>query len=149
MTSMKKKQGVSKPPGPSIFCGSSSENARIWKSKMNDYLTHMQYTEAEKMRVIKMYLDECALIWFDELPRDQRRNVAGFWPVFERQYIMKLLPSFNYSLQSFVVSNRSHFARSFFSFFDSEFCTTSQLFRIPVWTSLLTRRSKSFQDLFY
>ena len=57
LTSMKRTQEMTKPPGPDIFKGTTKENARLWKTRMNDYLTHCGYTtNQEKMRVIKMFL---------------------------------------------------------------------------------------------
>ena len=87
LSSMKKKADVSKPPGPDIFCGSTQENARLWKTKMNDYLTHCGYTShQERMRVIKMFLSDCALIWYEGLTPVQKANTTNFWAQFEKQY---------------------------------------------------------------
>ena len=89
LITMRRKTETSKPPGPEVFRGTSSENPRLWKIKIRDYLNHCGYpqaNEAERIRVIKMFLSDQALIWFEALQADQKATQEQFWTAFDANY---------------------------------------------------------------
>ena len=106
LTAMRRKTESSKPPGPDIFRGTTTENARIWKIKMSDYLDHCGYPEAqnaERLRVIKMFLSDQALIWYQNLAADNKNTVNNFWAAFEANYYGQ---GTQYALEQALLSRR-------------------------------------------
>ena len=89
LTTMKKRADVTKPPGPDVFRGTQEENARLWQTKMQDYLAHCGYPDdIAQLRVIKMFLADRALVWYLDLPNnaDNPLTTEAFWTAFEGQY---------------------------------------------------------------
>ena len=88
LTNMRRRGDVTKPPGPEAFHGTQEENARLWKTKMTDYLDHCGYPDhASKIRVIKMFLADRALVWFIALPEASKATTEAFWTAFDLQYV--------------------------------------------------------------
>ena len=79
---------VQKPPGPDIFRGTSAENARMWKQKMEDYmeLQGVQDDQA-KMRVVRMYLGDSAQVWYRGLEENTRNSWELFSTAFDNAYM--------------------------------------------------------------
>ena len=89
LATMKKRADVTKPPGPDVFRGTQEENARLWQTKMQDYLAHCGYPDnISQLRVIKMFLADRALVWFMDLPNteDNPLTTEAFWTAFVGQY---------------------------------------------------------------
>ena len=95
-TLQKQKRGnVQKPPGPDIFRGTSAENARLWKTTLEHYLHYCGYTTHEqKMPLVKMFLGDSALIWFEGLTAQQKGNYDDFLKAFKETFTAE---SVNYS----------------------------------------------------
>lgn len=88
LTTLKKRADMSKPPGPEVFRGTSLEDGTLWLSRMGDYLAHQAYpTNAERMRVVKMFLADRALIWFEGLVPRQSGTFEDFSRAFTRKYL--------------------------------------------------------------
>ena len=88
LTSIKKKTDNPKPPGPSIYSGSTEENPSEWKSKMKDYIDHGGYiTDVDQMRVTKMHLKGRALIWFKNLEGAKKDTWDHFVVEFDNKFI--------------------------------------------------------------
>ena len=88
LTNLRQRGDLNKPPGPETFRGTQEENARLWKTKMVDYLAHGGYPNDEvKLRIIKMFLADCALVWYLSLPAAQVDTVEHFWTAFTAQYL--------------------------------------------------------------
>ena len=106
LTTMRRKAETTKPPGPDTFRGTTTENARIWKTKMQDYLDHCGYPAAnneERLRVIKMFLSDQALIWYQNLPNHDKDTVAHFWEAFNGNYFGQ---GTQYALEQTLLSRR-------------------------------------------
>ena len=87
LATMRKRTEMGRPPGPETFRGNSMEDPTTWLSRMEDYLALQGYqNDQEKLRVIKMFLADRALIWFEGLNADQKRSVQTFKQAFQNKY---------------------------------------------------------------
>ena len=108
LTTMKKRADVTKPPGPDVFRGTQEENARLWQTKMQDYLAHCGYPDdVSQLRVIKMFLADRALVWFMDLPNpdDNPLTTEAFWTEFEGQYSG---PGTQYAVEQSLMARRQN-----------------------------------------
>ena len=106
LTTMRRKTETTRPPGPEVFRGTSAENPRLWRIKMRDYLNHAGYpagNEVERLRVIKMFLADQALIWFEALPAAQKNTQVNFWAAFDANYFGH---ANQYALQQTLISRK-------------------------------------------
>ena len=59
---------VAKPPGPGIFRGEHTENAKDWIERLIDYINFVGYDQDErKMAAVKLHLADQARLWFNTL----------------------------------------------------------------------------------
>ena len=87
LSALKKRSEVGRPPGPEVFRGNSTENPTTWVSRIQDYIALQGYqTDIEKMRIVKMFLADRALIWYEGLLPVQRRNMQNFLAAFAAKY---------------------------------------------------------------
>ena len=93
LTDMRRRSELAKQPRPDIFRGTTLENARLWKTRMHDYLDHYHpdCNETGRLQVIKMF----------QLTDQQRAAQEDFWTEFDAHYLgqgsqyalQQLLPS--------------------------------------------------------
>ena len=82
------KPDVPKPPGPSIFGGTQQENPVEWHDWITDHIEHAGYrNDAEKLRVVRMYLKGRAAIWYKHLGDAQKEDFDAFLVAFNAKFL--------------------------------------------------------------
>ena len=84
---LRRRQGVSKPPGPPMFCGASDDDPVLFKEKLSDYIAQIGYdNEEDKVRAAKMFLTGTAHTWFKTL-NPAPANLQALWDAFDTEFI--------------------------------------------------------------
>ena len=77
---------MSKPPTPETFSGTPKEDPRQWRRKMNDYLALLHTPEADKVRVVSMFLTGAAEVWFNRLTPAQKAVYVDFMDLLQQTF---------------------------------------------------------------
>ena len=78
---------MQKPKALEYFRGTTKENPRKWKNRLENYIARCGYeNEPQKMLIVDSYLEDAAWEWYRDLPEGSKDTFNHFLEAFEAAY---------------------------------------------------------------